>query len=87
MYACNLYIPPMIVGCHLGPGGEPNARALTLRDPARCSRYAASPRSTSGSFGHGPKCQRRVLMAVAGERGETGGDHRSLVDHRVVTFL
>jgi hypothetical protein len=51
------------------------------------SGYASSPPPTSRSFGHGPKCQRRVSGAVPGEGGQAGRDHRGLVDRRVVTIL
>jgi hypothetical protein len=68
--------------------GQRDERHLPLsHDPAPGSGCASSPRSTSRSFGHGPKCQRRVSVAVSGECGEAGGGHRSLVDRRVVTFL
>jgi hypothetical protein len=56
-----------------GPGTEPNA---TWRFPRAGpgSRYASGSSPTSRSFGHGPQRQRRVLVAVAGERGEAGRD-------------
>jgi hypothetical protein len=33
------------------------------------------------------KCQRRVSVAVTGESGEAGCDHRTLVDRRLVAAL
>ena len=41
----------------------------------------------SRSFGHGPKRQRSVLMAVPLERREAGCHHRSLLNGRLVAVL
>ena len=64
-----------------GPGGEVNAqyRYPTIR-PAVNLRNLRPP--TSRSFGYGPKRERGVLLAVAGESGE-GGDQRG-GDRRVL---
>jgi hypothetical protein len=71
----------------LGSGSTAACLAPLSFTASRSSGYASSPPSTSRSFSHGPKGQRRVPVAVSGERSEARSDHRSFVDRRVVAFL
>lgn len=50
---------------HQGPGGELNAQALVLRDPAPRLRYAAFVTPPRGPFSHGPQRLHRLLVAGA----------------------
>ena len=68
-------------------GRRAERRALTLRDPARPSRYAAFPPSPSGRFGHGPKRLHRLLEASSGQGRETGRGESCLLDRRLGVFL
>ena len=62
---------------------SPAGRAL----PPPPSRYGRRASPASGSFGHGPKSQQRLLMPVAAKRGQQRRDHRSLVDCSRLRFV
>jgi hypothetical protein len=55
---------------------------LTLRDPARRSRYALSTSPTSGRVGHGPQRLHRLLEALARKGDETRRDQHGVLDGR-----
>jgi hypothetical protein len=47
------------------------------------SGHASTPRSTSRSFGHGPKRLGGGLVLAPDQRRQTRSDHRRLVDRRL----
>jgi hypothetical protein len=59
----------------LAQGGPRRRSARRWRGSRKATRWPERWRRAWWPV-HGPKCQRRVLVAVPGKGGEAGGDHR-----------